>query len=116
MEIKPLRSEKDYETAMARVEELWGAPPGTPASDELEILLALTGDYEKKHHAIEPPDPLAMLEHRLDQLGLTREEIDRVIRSRTRISKILCRESGLSPDVIRNLQDIPLEAFAADSG
>ncbi len=115
MEVKPIRTEEDYETAMARVEELWGVPPDSPEADELEILLALTGAYEKKHHHIEAPDAVAMLEYRMDQMGLKPEEIQRFMDSRKKIPEILSRESGLSVEVIKSLQDIPFEAFTADS-
>jgi len=99
---------------MARIEELWGAPLDSPESDELEILLALTGAYEKKHHAIEPPDPLALLEYRMDQMGLSEEEISRFMDSRKKVPEILSRESGLSLEIIRSLQDIPFEAFTTE--
>jgi HTH-type transcriptional regulator / antitoxin HigA len=71
MEIKPIHSEEEHDAAMARVEELFGTPLDSPESDELEILLALTGAYEKEHHRIEPPDPIALLEYRMDQMGLS---------------------------------------------
>ena len=114
MEIKPIHTEKDYEAAMARIEELWGTPLDSPDSDELEILLALTGAYEKKHHRIQAPDPLALLEYRMDQMGLTPEEIERFMKSRKKIPEILSRESGLSDEVIKSLRDIPFEAFTAE--
>jgi HTH-type transcriptional regulator / antitoxin HigA len=115
MDIKPIRTEEDYESAMARVEELWGLPPDSPESDELEVLLALTGAYEKKRHHIGPPDPIAMLEYRMDQMGLNQEEIQRFMDSRKKIPEILSREGGLSMEVIKSLQDVPFEAFFADS-
>lgn len=114
MEVNPIRSNADYDAAMARIEELWGAPLDSPESDELEILLAITGAYEKKHHPVEPPDPLALLEYRMDQLGLNEEEIRRFMESRRKVPEILSRESGLSLEIIRSLQDIPLEAFTAE--
>ncbi|MGB6066273.1 MAG: hypothetical protein WBG50_15840 [Desulfomonilaceae bacterium] len=116
MEIKPIHNEEEYETAMARIDELWGTPVDSPQSDELEILLALTGAYEKMHHRIESPDPLSVLEYRMDQMGLSQAEIERVMATRKRIPEILSRESGLSIEVINSLRDIPLEAFTADRG
>lgn len=115
MEIKPIRTEDEYEEAMARIEEIFGIPLDSPESDELEILLVLTGDYEKKHHCVEPPDPRALLEYRMDQMGLSREEIRHVMESRKKIPEILSRESGISMEIIKKLADIPLEAFTSDS-
>jgi HTH-type transcriptional regulator / antitoxin HigA len=114
LEIKPIHTEEEYEAAMARIEEMFGVPLDAPESDELEILLALTGAYEKKHHYIEPPDVLSLLEYRMDQMGLSQEQIDRFMQTRKRIPEILSRESGLSIEIIKSLEDIPFEAFTAD--
>jgi HTH-type transcriptional regulator / antitoxin HigA len=99
---------------MSRIEELWGIPPDSPDSDELEILLALTGAFEKEHHCIESPEPVTLIEYRMDQMGLTQEEIQRFMKSRKRLPEIISRESGLDIDVIKSLGDIPFEAFAGD--
>lgn len=111
MIIEPIRTEADYEAAMARIDELWGSELGTPAGDELDVLIALTGAYEKKHYHIDPPDALALLEYRLDQLGLTEKEIQRVMEFRKKVPEIMSRESGLSPEIIQSFKDIPFEAF-----
>ncbi|MFH0823471.1 MAG: transcriptional regulator [Pseudomonadota bacterium] len=105
MEIKPIRTEEHYEAAMARIDELWGIPADAPDADELEILLALTGVYEKKHHQVPAPDASAMLEFRMDQMGLTAEQIHRYIQCRERLPEILSRESRISLDIIRSLHD-----------
>jgi HTH-type transcriptional regulator / antitoxin HigA len=114
MEINPVRTEEDYEKAMSRIEELWGIPPDSPDSDELEILLALTGAFEKKHHRIESPDPVTLIEYRMEQMGLSQEEIRHFMESRKRLPEIISRESGLDIDVIKSFGDIPFEAFAGD--
>jgi HTH-type transcriptional regulator / antitoxin HigA len=114
MQVKPIRTEEDYQEAIARIESLWGIPLDAPDSDELEILLVLTGAYEKKHHCIELPDPSALIEYRLDQMGLSQKDIDRFLESRKRLPEILSRESGLSVEIIKSLQDIPLVVLAAD--
>jgi HTH-type transcriptional regulator/antitoxin HigA len=114
MQIKPIRTEEDYDDAMARLEEIFGAPPDSPESDELEILLALAGAYEKKHHRIEPPDPVTLLEYRMDQMGLSKEEVLRFMACRKRIPEILSRETGISLEIIKSLTNIPLEAFTTD--
>jgi HTH-type transcriptional regulator / antitoxin HigA len=115
MEIKPIRTEEEYEAAMARIEEIFGIPLDSPESDELEILLVLTGAYEKKRQHIEAPDPPSLLEHRLDQMGLSQEEIRRFMEARKKIPEFLSRESGISIERIKKLQDIPFEAFTTDS-
>lgn len=111
MIIEPIKTEADYEAAMARIDELWGSEPSSPEGDELDVLIALTGVYEKKHYHIDPPDALSLLEYRLDQLGLTEKEIQRVMDFRKKVPEIMSRESGLSPEIIHSFKDIPLEAF-----
>ncbi|MGA8831595.1 MAG: hypothetical protein WB554_08320 [Desulfomonilaceae bacterium] len=111
MIIEPIRTETDYESAMARIDELWGSEPSSSEGDELDILIALTGAYEKKHYHIDPPDALSLLEYRLDQLGLTAKEIERVMEFRKKVPEIMSRESGLSPEIIQSFKDIPFEAF-----
>ena len=67
--VRPVRSEKDYEAALARIDELMDAEPNTPEDDELDILVSLVERYEESHHAIGPPDMVAAIEFRMDQAG-----------------------------------------------
>ena len=115
MTIGPIRTESDYDVAIARIEELWGSEPGTSAGDELEVLITLAWAYEKKHHHVDPPSPLDILEYRLDQIGLSADEIQRVMEFGKRAPEIISRESGLSPEIINLLSGIPFGAFM-DSG
>lgn len=55
--LKPIRSERDYDRALAEVEELWGAKAGTPKGDRLDILATLIEAYESEHYPMDPPDP-----------------------------------------------------------
>jgi HTH-type transcriptional regulator/antitoxin HigA len=57
-EVKPIRTEQDYEGALAEVERLWGAPAGTAQGDRLDVLATLIDAYEAEHHPMDPPDPL----------------------------------------------------------
>ncbi len=114
MEIKPIRTEEEYDAAMARLDEIFEASPDSPESDELEILLALTGAYEKKHYPIEAPDPLAQLEYRMDQMGLSKEEMQRLMNCRPKILEILSRETGIRLELLESLKNVPLEAFTID--
>lgn len=112
--LRPLRSEKDYEAALAEVERLWGAKAGTPKGDRLDILGTLIEAYEAKHYPMDPPDPIEAIKFRMEQQGLTRKDLERVLGSRTRVSEVLNRKRGLSIDMIRKLHDklqIPAEVL-----
>src|SRR5881398_443184 len=110
--LRPLRSEKDYEAALAQVERLWGAKAGTPKGDRLDILATLIEAYEAKHYPMDLPDPIEAIKFRMEQQGLTRKDLERVLGSRTRVSEVLNRKRGLSIDMIRKLHD----KVASDTG
>jgi HTH-type transcriptional regulator/antitoxin HigA len=104
-EIKPIRSDADYEAALVKIERLWGAPSGTPEGDRLDILVTLIDAYESEHHPIDPPDPIEAIKFRMEQQGLTRKDLEGILGSRTRIAEVLNRRRGLSINMIRRLHD-----------
>jgi HTH-type transcriptional regulator/antitoxin HigA len=104
-EIKPIRSEADYEAALAEVERLWDAPSSTPKGDRLEVLAALIDAYESEHHPMDPPDPIEAIKFRMEQQGLTRKDLEGILGSRTRIAEVLNRRRGLSIKMIRRLHE-----------
>ena len=104
-EVKPIRSEADYEAALAEVEILWGAASGTPNGDRLDVLATLIDVYEAKHYAMDPPDPVEAIKFRMEQQGLTRKDLEDIIGTRTRIAEVLNRKRSLSIGMIRRLHD-----------
>jgi HTH-type transcriptional regulator / antitoxin HigA len=104
-EIKPIRSEADYEEALSEVERLWGAPSGTLDGDRLDVLATLIDAYEDEHHPIDPPDPIEAIKFRMEQQGLTRKDLEAIIGTRTRVAEILNRRRGLSITMIRRLHE-----------
>jgi HTH-type transcriptional regulator/antitoxin HigA len=105
IEIKPIRSEADYEEALAEVERLWGARSGTPEGDRLDILATLIDAYEAEHHPIDPPDPIEAIKFRMEQQGLTRKDLEGILGTRTRVAEVLNRRRGLSIAMIRRLHE-----------
>lgn len=105
IELKPIRTEADYEAALGEVERLWGAPSGTPEGDRLDILATLIDAYEAKHHPMDQPDPVEAIRFRMEQQGLTRKDLEPIFGTRNRTSEILNRRRGLSLDMIRQLHD-----------
>ncbi len=104
-EIKPIRTEVDYEAALAEVERLWGAPPETLEGDRLDVLATLIDAYESEHHPIDPPDPIEAIKFRMEQQGLTRKDLEGILGTRTRIAEVLNRRRGLSINMIRRLHE-----------
>jgi HTH-type transcriptional regulator / antitoxin HigA len=104
-EIRPIRTEGDYENALAEVEKLWGAASGTPEGDRLDVLATLLDAYESEHHPMDPPDPVEAILFRMEQQGLTRQDLEGILGTRSRISEVLNRRRGLSITMIRHLHD-----------
>lgn len=66
MTARPIKTEADYDRALAEIAPLFNAEPDSPEEDRLVVLGMLIEDYEAKHYPIAPPDPIAALEHYLD--------------------------------------------------
>jgi len=71
---KIIKTEKDYERALARINDLVDADPDTPEGDELELLVTLVELYERGKHPIDLPDPVEAIRFRMEQLGLKQKE------------------------------------------
>jgi|ERR1044071_9126400 HTH-type transcriptional regulator/antitoxin HigA len=118
MEIKPVRSETDYENALHRVEELWGSDSGTPEGDELDILVPLIEAYEREHYPIDLPNPIDAIKFRLEQEGKDFRSLIGIIGQRTRVYEVMRGSRSLSLNMIRKLHsklEIPAEVLIQPS-
>lgn len=104
VEVSPIRTDDDYETALAEVERLIQAGPGTPEGDRLDVLVTLIQAYEAEHHPVEAPDPIALLQFVMEQRGLDRTALQPMIGNRGRVSEIMSRKRPLTLTMIRRLQ------------
>ena len=102
-ELKPIRTKADYDSALAKVEALWGSRSGTPNGDRLEILATLIEAYETKHLPMDPPDPIEAILFRMEQQGISRKDLEPMIGTRARVAEVLNRKRGLSIEMIRQL-------------
>lgn len=102
--IRPIRDEEDYETALAEIEALWDAEPGTAEADRLEVLVTLVEAYEAVHYPIPSPDPIELILHVMEARGLTRRDLEPYLGSRARVSEVLNRRRPLSLEMICKLQ------------
>ena len=114
MEIKPIKTEADYQTAMKEIERLFNAESDTPEGDRLEVLTTLVEAYEEKHYAIPLPDPVEAIQYYMESRGLTRRDLESYIGSRGQVSEIMNRKRSLSIKMIRRLHaglGIPAEVL-----
>ncbi len=103
MEIKPIKTEADYEGALKEIEQLWGASYGSPEGDKLDVLVTLVEAYEEKHYPIPPPDPIEAILHYMENQGLSEQDLESYLGSHLYVSEVLNRQRGLSLDMIRKL-------------
>lgn len=103
MELKPIRTKKEYKAALAEAERLWDAPPKSPEADRLDVLAMLIEHYERQHYPIPDPDPVDFLNHVMEARGLSRKDMETYIGPRGRVSDILNRVRPMTLDMIRRL-------------
>ena len=103
MNIRPIKTEKDYASALSRIEELWGAKKDTSEGDELDLLVTLVELYEMKHFPIVPPDPIDAIKFRMEQMGMTNSDMVPYLGSQSRVSEVLNKKRKLTLGMIKSL-------------
>ena len=103
MELRPIKTESDYQNALQKIEQLFDAEPNSPECDRLDILTTLVEAYEQKHFPIEAPDPIEAILYYLEARGLSNRDLESSIGSCDRVEAILNRQQPLTLDVIRRL-------------
>lgn len=103
MNIKPIRSDADYQLALMRLDEVFDAPVGSSEGDEADVLALLVDEYEKKHYPIDAPDPIEAIKIRMEELQLKQVDLVDAIGSKSRVSEVLNRKRKLTIEMIRNL-------------
>lgn len=116
MNIRPVRTEADYDWALKEIEPYFEREPkrGTPEADRFDVLATLIEAYEAKHWPIDPPDAVEAIRFRMDQSGLRQADLARLIGSRSRASEILRRKRPLTLEQARKLHEewkIPAESL-----
>ena len=114
MTIKPIKTKKDYQQALERLELIFDAKKGSKDGDELEILGMLVDSYEHEHFPVDFPDPVEAIKFRMEQLGYNQSDLAEVFGIKSRASEILNKKRKLSLEMIRQLHDklnIPTEVL-----
>ena len=114
MDIKPIRTQRDYKAALEEIERLFDAKPGTPDGDRLDVLATLVEVYEQQHYPILPPDPVEAILHFMESRGMGRKDLEPYLGSRAKVSEVLNRKRPLSIEMIRRLHKglgIPAEVL-----
>ena len=114
MEAKLIKTEEEYNSALARIDELFDSVPGSKEFDEVELFMTLVELYEEKHYKIEVPDPIEAIKYRMEQMGYTQTDLAKFVGLKSRASEILNKKRKLTLEMIRTLHDslkIPTEVL-----
>jgi HTH-type transcriptional regulator / antitoxin HigA len=117
MTLKLIKTNKDYQSALARLEVIFDAKPGSTQGDELEVLGILIDKYEQEKYPIDFPDPVEAIKFRMEQLGYNQNDLANVVGLKSRASEILNKKRKLTLEMIRNLHDtlhIPTDVLIQD--
>ncbi len=105
MTLRPIKTRKDYQNALLRLEKIFDAKQGSSEGDELEVLGILIDTYEKNHFPIDFPDPIEAIKFRMEQMGYNQTDLASVVGLKSRASEILSKKRKLTLEMIRNLHD-----------
>lgn len=100
---KIIKTQREYQEALAHVEALMDAVPGTPRESELELWSLLVESYEEIHFPINSPDPVDAIKFRMAQEGLRQRDLEKYFPSKSRVSEVLNHKRPLSLGMIRAL-------------
>jgi HTH-type transcriptional regulator/antitoxin HigA len=114
MDIRPIRSERQYKRALKEIEGLMAARRNTPEGDRLDVLVTLVEAWEAKHYPLDLPDPVEAIKYHMESRGLAPRDLIPFIGSRNRVHEILTRKRPLTLPMIRRLHEglgIPAESL-----
>lgn len=116
MDIRPIRTEADYQAALKEISALVDLDPvlESPEGERLDILATLAEAYEARHFPIDLPDPIEAIKFRMEQGALTIADMQAYLGNRNRVYEVLNRKRPLSLAMIRRLHDglhIPAEVL-----
>ena len=104
MELKPIKSEKDYRNGLERLEVIFDTPIDTKEGDEAEILSMLLENYENEHYPIESTDPIETIKIRMEELNMRQRDLVGIIGGKSRVSEIMNKKKKLTVDMVRELE------------
>lgn len=114
MDVRPINTEADYRAALAEIERLMVAEPGSPEGEKLDVLATLVEAYERNHYPMDLPDAVEAIKFEMEQKGLTVKDLEPMIGNRNRVYEILNRKRSLTLRMIRRLHEdlgVPAESL-----
>ncbi|HRJ29064.1 MAG: transcriptional regulator [Cyclobacteriaceae bacterium] len=103
MNVKPIKTKKEYQAALKALEEVFDSPANSKEGDKAELLAILIEDYENKHYAIDPPDPIEAIKIRMEELSLLQKDMVGIIGEKGKVSEILNKKRKLNLAMVRKI-------------
>ena len=104
MNLRPIKTEKDYQSALKQMELVFDAKEGSMESDLADILALMIDDYEQKHYPIDSPDPIEAIKVRMEEMNLKQVDMVNILGSKSRVSEVLNRKRKLTLEMVRNIK------------
>ena len=114
MDIKPIKTDADYQATLRDIEGLMLAKLDTPEGERLDVLVTLVEAYERRHFPLNLPDPVAAIRFQMEQKGLAPKDLEPMIGRSNRVYEILNRKRPLTLKMIWRLHSelgIPAESL-----
>lgn len=103
--VSPIRTEAEYDAALARIDELIDAPEGSPEYGELNAIADVVERYEDVHYPIGPPTPLDAVLYYMDQRGLCERDLVPWLGDEATVAAVLTGERALTLPMMRALHE-----------
>lgn len=114
--IEPIATKKQYEKALETIDALVDCKEGSKEEQYLEAISILVHEYEKKHYPILPLEPIQVIKYKMEQEGLSQQDIAKYFGGKNRASEVLNGKRKLTLKMVKalynNLQ-IPAEVLLA---
>jgi len=118
MNIKPIKTDKDYRETLKEIDSLMSAELNTPEGEKLDVLVTLIEAYEHIHYPLDLPDPVETIKFEMEHKGLTIKDLEPMIGKSNRVYEVLNRKRSLTLNMIRRLHDklgIPAESLIKET-
>ena len=103
--LRPLQTEEQYRQAVARIDQIFHAEPGTPEGEELVALWDLAAAYEAIHYPMQAPTPVAAIEFRMDQANLTLDDLAPCLGGRETAAAVLAGRQEITSAMAQALYE-----------
>ncbi len=114
MNVKVIKTEDEYRSALKEIETLMTAEMDTPEGERLDLMVTLVEAYERQHYPLDLPDAVAAIRFEMEQRGLSIKDLEPMIGRSNRVYEVLNYKRALTTRMIWRLHKdlgIPAESL-----